>query len=190
MKDSTEVLLDELLKDYQTPEQILGENGILKQLTKRLAERALQAEMTHHLGYAKHDYQGKADKETLDDLINHHTDDDLLEGEVLSAEEETIEPSTIIEESTTLAGKPARKKANARNGTTKKTVRTDFGELKLDIPRDRNGSFEPQFVKKHERTLNGFDDKIISLSSVAVKPPTSGGGYKATPQSCLHTDGI
>ena len=58
MKDSTEVLLDELLKDYQTPEQILGENGILKQLTKRLAERALQAEMTHHLGYAKHDYQG------------------------------------------------------------------------------------------------------------------------------------
>jgi len=34
------------------------------------------------LGYAKHDYQGKADKETLDDLINHHTDDDLLEGEV------------------------------------------------------------------------------------------------------------
>ena len=35
MKDSTEVLLDELLKDYQTPEQILGENGILKQLTKR-----------------------------------------------------------------------------------------------------------------------------------------------------------
>ena len=57
MKESTEVLLDELLKDYQTPEQILGENGILKQLTKRLAERALQAEMTHHLGYAKHDYQ-------------------------------------------------------------------------------------------------------------------------------------
>ena len=65
MKDLTEVLLDELLKDYQTPEQILGENGILKQLTKRLAERALQAEMTHHLGYAKHDYQSKANKETL-----------------------------------------------------------------------------------------------------------------------------
>lgn len=86
MKDSTEVLLDELLKDYQTPEQILGENGILKQLTKRLAERALQADMTHHLGYAKHDYQGKADKETLDDFIHHNVDDDLLE-ELPSAEE-------------------------------------------------------------------------------------------------------
>ena len=164
MKDSTEVLLDELLKDYQTPEQILGENGILKQLTKRLAERALQAEMPHHLGYAKHDYQSKANKETLDNFINHNTDDDLLE-ELPSTEEETIQPSTISEETVSLAGKPARKNSNARNGTTKKTVRTDFGKIELDVPRDRAGSFEPQFVKKHERTLNGFDDKVISLYS-------------------------
>ena len=164
MKDSTEVLLDELLKDYQTPEQILGENGILKQLTKRLAERALQAEMTHHLGYAKHDYQSKANKETLDNFINHNTDDDLLE-ELPSTEEETIQPSTLSGETVSIAGKPARKKSNARNGTTKKTVRTDFGKIELDVPRDRAGSFEPQFVKKHERTLNGFDDKVISLYS-------------------------
>ena len=87
MKEPTEFLLDELLKDYQTPEQILGENGILKQLTKRLAERALQAEMTHHLGYAKHDYQGKAQKDTLDDFINHHTDDNLLDDEQPSAKD-------------------------------------------------------------------------------------------------------
>ena len=165
MKDSTEVLLDELLKDYQTPEQILGENGILKQLTKRLAERALQAEMTHHLGYAKHDYQSKADKETLDDFIYHEPHNDLLDDELPSAKEETIQPSTISEETVSLAGKPARKNSNARNGTTKKTVRTDFGKIELDVPRDRAGSFEPQFVKNHERTLNGFDDKVISLYS-------------------------
>ena len=164
MKDSTEVLLDELLKDSQTPEQILGENGILKQLTKRLAERALQAEMTHHLGYAKHDYQSKANKETLDNFINHNTDDDLLE-ELPSTEEETIQPSTISEETVSLAGKPARKKSNARNGTTKKTVRTDFGKIELEIPRDRQGNFTPTLVKKHERTLNGFDEKVISLYS-------------------------
>ena len=163
MKESTEVLLDQLLKDYQTPEQILGENGILKQLTKRLAERALQAEMTHHLGYAKHDYQGKADKETLDDFINHKPDNELLEDELSSAEEENNQSAN--DETTTLAGKSARKKSNARNGTTKKTVRTDFGHIELDVPRDREGSFDPQFVKKHERTLNGFDDKVISLYS-------------------------
>ena len=74
MKERAEVLLDELLKDYQIPEQIVGENGILKHLT----ERALQAEMTHHLGYAKHAYQSKADKETLDDFINHEPHNDLL----------------------------------------------------------------------------------------------------------------
>ena len=165
MKESTEVLLDELLKDYQTPEQILGENGILKQLTKRLAERALQAEMTHHLGYAKHDYQGKADKETLDDFIYHEPHNDLLDDELPSAKEETIQPSAIVEETATLAGKPARKNSNARNGTTKKTVRTEFGKIELEIPRDRVGSFSPQFFKKHERTLNGFDDKVISLYS-------------------------
>jgi len=165
MKDSTEVLLDELLKDYQTPEQILGENGILKQLTKRLAERALQAEMTHHLGYAKHDYQGKADKETLDEFINHNADEDLHEDELPSDEEENIQPSSINEETIVLAGKPARKKSNARNGTTKKTVRTDFGKIEIDIPRDRQGDFNPTLIKKHERTLNGFDDKVISLYS-------------------------
>ena len=51
-------LMDELLKDYKSPEQIIGENGLLKQLTKALLERALQAEMTSHLGYEKHDPAG------------------------------------------------------------------------------------------------------------------------------------
>jgi putative transposase len=47
-------LLDELLKDYQTPQDLFGENGIIKQLTKGMIERGLQAEMQDHLGYAKH----------------------------------------------------------------------------------------------------------------------------------------
>ena len=47
--------------------------------------------MTHHLGYAKHDYQGKAQKDTLDDFINHHTDDNLLDDEQPSAKEENIQ---------------------------------------------------------------------------------------------------
>jgi putative transposase len=51
-------LLDQLLKDYQKPEDILGENGLLKQLTKAVLERAMQAELTHHLGYDKHSPSG------------------------------------------------------------------------------------------------------------------------------------
>jgi len=49
-----EALIDELLKECNSPEDILGEDGLLKQLTKSLVERALEGEMTDHLGYPKH----------------------------------------------------------------------------------------------------------------------------------------
>ena len=51
-------IIDELLKDYQTPDDLIGKKGILKQLTKSLLERALEAEMTDHLGYEKHYPEG------------------------------------------------------------------------------------------------------------------------------------
>jgi hypothetical protein len=51
-------LLDELLKDYQKPDDLLGQDGLLQQLTKALVERALDSELTHHLGYEKHDASG------------------------------------------------------------------------------------------------------------------------------------
>ena len=53
--------------------------------------------------------------------------------------------------------------ANRRNGHSKKTVRGDMGELDLDTPRDRNGTFEPQLIAKHQRRLTGFDEKILAL---------------------------
>src|SRR4029079_266181 len=51
-------LLDELIKDYKNPEDLLGEDGLLKQLTKALVERAMSSERTHHLGYEKHAPEG------------------------------------------------------------------------------------------------------------------------------------
>jgi putative transposase len=107
-------LVDELLKDYKNPEQIIGENGLLKQLTKALLERAMQAEMTSHLGYEKHDPAGY-------------------------------------------------NSGNSRNGTTKKKLKGDFGEIGLETPRDRNGSFEPKIVAKGQTRFTGFDDKIVSM---------------------------
>ncbi len=109
-------ILDEILKDYTKPEDMFGANGILKQLTKSLLERALQGEMTHHLGYSKHAPEGK------------HT-------------------------------------GNSRNGKSKKTLQSDMGEFPVDIPRDRNSTFEPVIVQKGQTRFNGFDDKIISLYS-------------------------
>ena len=54
----TPELLDELLKDYKSPEDMFGNDGLLQQLTKAVVERALQGEMTHHLGYEKHSSAG------------------------------------------------------------------------------------------------------------------------------------
>jgi len=55
----TDAVLDELLKDYEKPEELLGQTGLRKQLQKRLLEKAMGAELTVPLGYGKHDPAGK-----------------------------------------------------------------------------------------------------------------------------------
>jgi len=114
MDDIKPELVDELLKGYQKPEDIIGENGLLKRLTKALLERTLNAELTHHLGYEKHDPAG------------HNS-------------------------------------GNSRNGASCKTVKGEFGEIVVETPRDRNGTFEPQILGKHQTRFEGFDDKILSM---------------------------
>src|SRR6266545_6565583 len=52
---------------------------------------------------------------------------------------------------------------NHRNGTGNKRVLTDDGPLAIEVPRDREGTFEPRFIPKHERRFTGFDDKILAL---------------------------
>src|SRR2546427_9558614 len=59
-----EALLDELLKDYTDPQDMLGEHGLLKRLTKRVVERVLEAELTAHLGYAPHVRHGTEEQNT------------------------------------------------------------------------------------------------------------------------------
>jgi putative transposase len=104
-------VLDELVKGPMTPEQF---ETMFQGLKKAIVERALGAELTHHLGYAK-------GEQTPSDQPNH------------------------------------------RNGTSPKTVLTDTGALNLAIPRDREGSFEPQLIPKGERRFKGFDEKIIAM---------------------------
>lgn len=57
---------------------------------------------------------------------------------------------------------------NRRNGYSQKTVQGELGEIPLDIPRDRNGSFEPQLIGKYQRRLSGFDDKVLALYATGL----------------------
>jgi putative transposase len=94
--------------------ELLGPDGVLAELTKRILERGLSEEMTMHLGYE--------------------------------------------------AGDPAGwGTGNNRNGTSAKTMLTEIGPIDLDIPRDRNGTFDPQLVPKGSRRLEGFNQNIIHL---------------------------
>lgn len=60
-------------------------------------------------------------------------------------------------------GTKPQEASNHRNGTSGKTVLTDDGAMAIDVPRDREGTFEPRFIPKHERRFTGFDDKILAL---------------------------
>ncbi len=104
--------LDALLAGRETPEEIFGEDGLFKRLQSALIERALGAELTHHLGYPPHGPAAGDDR---------------------------------------------------RNGHGAKTVETETGPLAIRVPRDRDGDFTPQLVKKGQRRLEGFDDKVLSL---------------------------
>ena len=94
--------------------ELLGPDGVLAELTKRLLERGLAEELSEHLGYEPGDPAGRGS-------------------------------------------------GNNRNGTTPKTVLTDVGPVDLDVPRDRNGTFDPQLVPKHARRLKGFNENIVHL---------------------------
>jgi putative transposase len=109
-------VIDELLAGARSEEEIVGPGGVLAQLTKRLVERALSAELSEHLGYELHQ-------------------------------------------------EPPGGTGNTRNGSTPKTLATEHGPVRIETPRDRNSSFEPQIVRKGQRRFLGFDDKILALCS-------------------------
>jgi putative transposase len=107
-------VIDELLAGAQTEQEIAGQGGLLGQLTKRLVERAMEVEITDHLGYEPH-------------------------------------------------AEPPGGAGNTRNGSTPKRLLTESGEVQVNTPRDRDGSFEPKIVRKRQRRFEGFDDKILAL---------------------------
>src|SRR5215813_12618829 len=113
-------LIEELVQGYSSPQDLLGEEGLFKELKKRLLERALGAELSEHLGYEKGDPAGRGG-------------------------------------------------SNSRNGYSSKTVIGDDGAIEIAVPRDHNGSSEPQIVAKGQTRLDGFDNRIIILAQGMIE---------------------
>lgn len=99
-------------------------------------------------------------KSALERMLNTELDVHLgrkrLPGSTADAPEQ-VAANTAAEASTKKSSK------NRRNGHSHKTVQGDLGEIRLTTPRDRDGTFEPQLVPKHQRRLTGFDEKILAL---------------------------
>ncbi len=96
--------------------ELVGPGGLLSGLTKAVLETALEAEMSEHLGYDRHELAG-------------------------------------------------RDGGNSRNGTRTKTVLTEIGPVQIEVPRDRDASFEPVIVRKRQRRLDGIDEIVLSLTA-------------------------
>jgi putative transposase len=107
-------LIDQLLGEYEGPEQLTGADGLINRLRKRLIERAAGAELEQHLGYPP-------------------------------------------------GGEAPEGQPNRRNGLSAKTLRTVDGPVTVELPRDRDASFEPRIVPKHARSFDAFDDQILAL---------------------------
>jgi transposase-like protein len=118
-KDQWDQVLDQIDFKGLTQEEVLGQDGLVKQLTRRLLQRVLEAEMDGHLGYQKHDNSGD-------------------------------------------------NSGDSRNGYSEKTVLTENQEMTLQIPRDRNGTFEPQILPKYQKRVPLFNDQVISMYSLGM----------------------
>jgi len=119
-------LVDQFCQGPMTADAV---NDACLAFKKALMERALGAELGHHLGYPP----GGA--------------------------------------------KPAAAE-NHRNDSTGKTLLTDTGKLRIEVPRDRDGNFAPLLIPKHERRFTGFDDKIIGMAEPATGADVSGGIFR------------
>src|SRR5215469_2170710 len=118
-KDILDQILDTIDFKGLTQDEVVGQGGLIKQLTGRILQRALEAEMTEHLGYEKNSNAGD-------------------------------------------------NSGNSRNGHTEKTILLENQSTTIEVPRDRNSTFEPVIIPKHEKRVPLFNDQIISMYSFGM----------------------
>lgn len=134
LRSRAEQLASEIASQAKTAEDL---NGLMRLMMKSALERMLNSEMDVHLGRR------------------------TLASAAAAAQSLAVAPANIA--SCPPSANPTKRSPNRRNGRSKKTVQGDLGELTIATPRDRDGTFEPQLIGKHQRRVPGFDEKILAL---------------------------
>src|SRR5581483_6082825 len=137
LRARAEQLATEFAGQAETAEDL---NGFMRLMMKSALERMLNTEMDVHLGRRK---------------LNGAANAESSQGGLAEAPRETSSPPS--------PATSARRSPNRRNGRSRKTVQGDLGELTIATPRDRDSTFEPQLIGKHQRRVPGFDEKILAL---------------------------
>ena len=133
LRSRAEQLASEIASQATTAEDL---NGLMRLMMKSALERMLNSEMDVHLG--------RKGSPALD------------AEQAISETPLTVEPSSQVATTSKLS-------PNRRNGRSRKTVQGDVGEITIATPRDRDGTFEPKIIGKHQRRVPGFDEKILAL---------------------------
>jgi transposase-like protein len=131
---------DELARELAGSAATLDDlNGMMRSLMKTAIETMLHSEMSVHLG------RGRAALE-----VESGSRENAVSGPGREGAEDAAVP-------------PSAKRRNRRNGSSPKTIQGESGQLPIAVPRDREGTFEPQLLGKYQRRLPGFDEKILAL---------------------------
>jgi putative transposase len=138
-QQALQALASELAKGIKTEADL---NALSRQLIKLTVETALNAELTEHLGYDKHTRKPKPRQSFETDAQTEHD----------GAGDADIEPHQVSVNA-----------RNTRNGSASKRLKGTHGDIEISIPRDREASFEPQLVRKHQTRLTQMDEQILSL---------------------------
>lgn len=134
MDASLQARAEELAKEFAGRASTAEElNGLMRMMMKSALERMLNTELDVHLG---------------------------RKGSSVAPVESPLSDASLATEPTE---RPKKGVSNRRNGHSPKTVQGDLGEVTIAVPRDRNGTFEPQLITKHQRRVPGFDEKILTL---------------------------
>jgi putative transposase len=145
LRDKVEQIAAELAGDVGTQQQV---NDLMKFMMKSVLERVLDVEMDHHLGRRRLSITEALGTEALGS------------GAAAPAEPELTDNATATN---AVPSEPTPQRRNRRNGHSSKTVRADLGEVTIRTPRDRDSTFEPLIIPKHQRQVAGFQDKILAL---------------------------